>query len=286
MIDRRRARRLRWASVVAVLASLWASAGRADVPPSLVGSAADPTAADEFIARGVALRREGRDAEALPLFEAAYVQARTPRAAAQLGFVEQALGRWVNAESHLFEAITANTDPWIRRNADLIEESLTLVHKHVGLLQVDVSVARAEIFVDGRSVGRAPLSAAIGVATGDRRVEVRADGYRPLSTTAAVSAGETAKVIARLQPVSLGQDPADLALGARSAPATGAGDLAWRGGTDATGSGADATSRPIYKRWWFWTGAAVVLAGTALAIALSSGPAPYPCGGAGRVCAR
>ena len=277
-----------WALAGSLLATLATSRGQAEVAPSAGDASAAPVAADDLIARGVALRREGRDHEALPLFEAAYAQVRTPRAAAQLGFVEQALGLWVNAESHLFEAITANGDPWIQRNADLIEESLTLAHTHVGLLRVDVDVAGAEIFVDARPVGHAPLIAAIGVATGDRRVEARAAGYQSHVTTVAVTAGQTAKVMARLQPASPAAGPqaaSRLALRPPSSPAGGAREITARD-ADATAGGSDTPGGPIYKRWWFWTGAGVLLAGTALAFSLSGAPASYPCGGGGRLCAR
>jgi hypothetical protein len=48
--------------------------------------------ADAMITRGVELRRHGDDQAALPVLRAAYQREPTPRAAAQLGFVEQALG--------------------------------------------------------------------------------------------------------------------------------------------------------------------------------------------------
>src|SRR6516165_11970694 len=51
--------------------------------------------AESLIRQGVELRKEGKDALALPFFEKAYQKSRNPRTAAQLGLGEMALGYWV-----------------------------------------------------------------------------------------------------------------------------------------------------------------------------------------------
>jgi len=69
--------------------------------------------AEILIRKGVELRRRGRDSDASALFRQAYELSHTPRAAAQLGLCEQALGQWLEAEGHLSEALLAESDPWI-----------------------------------------------------------------------------------------------------------------------------------------------------------------------------
>ncbi|HET6151041.1 MAG TPA: PEGA domain-containing protein [Polyangia bacterium] len=176
------------------------SAAPAEGAPAGVGAPSGASAgADDLISQALAYRRAGNDAAALPLLQRAYGRSRTPRAAAQLGFVEQALGVWVAAEVHLFEALTARRDPWVRRNVQLIEESLRMAHDHVGLIRVEVDVAGADVLIDGALVGRSPLRAAVRVATGPRRIEVRAAGFRSHLEMTNVTAGKTSSLIVHLQ---------------------------------------------------------------------------------------
>jgi Flp pilus assembly protein TadD len=79
--------------------------------PSLVAAQGE-----DLIAHGIELRNTQRDHEALTVFQRATAEQRTPRAVAQLGLCEHALGMWVEAESHLQEALRATQDPWIVKN--------------------------------------------------------------------------------------------------------------------------------------------------------------------------
>jgi hypothetical protein len=53
--------------------------------------------AEDLVRKGVDLRREGRDQNALETFRKANQLASTPRTVAQMGLAEQALGRWTDA---------------------------------------------------------------------------------------------------------------------------------------------------------------------------------------------
>ena len=53
--------------------------------------------AEALVEEGLALRREGRDAEAAERFRAAYDVDHSARSLAQLAFAEQATGDWVAA---------------------------------------------------------------------------------------------------------------------------------------------------------------------------------------------
>jgi len=145
-------------------------------------------AADDAIARGLELRRSARDAEALEEFKRAYLLSPGPRALAQMGWAEQALGRWVDAEAHLDEASKAKSDPWVRKVRSRIEQSLTAVGTHLGSLEVTGSPAGADVNVDGRKVGTLPLRGPVRVPAGDVVLEVRAADHRPISRTIDVKA--------------------------------------------------------------------------------------------------
>jgi hypothetical protein len=238
-------------------------------------AAAAPAPGEDLIEQGVALRRQGNDDKALPLFREAHQRAHTPRSAALLGFAEQALAQWVQAERHLSEAMASEGDPWIRTSAPLIQESLRFVQRHLGSVQVDVGVAGAEVTVDGASVGRTPLPAAVRAAVGDRWVEVRAAGYRSHLSVVAVQAGKTSRVSAHLQAEA---PPRAVAPPPPAAAATAS--------AGASLSPAAEQEPPVYRSWWLWTGVALVLAGVGVAVVAASGGSSYACGGAGRVCAQ
>src|SRR5688572_21173040 len=101
-----------------------------------VPSAAASASADELIKEGVALRRQGNDLGALQRFEQAFQIESSPRALAQIGLAEQALGRWVAAHEHLTQALDSKADAWIVKNRRAITDALAVVGEHVGRLEI------------------------------------------------------------------------------------------------------------------------------------------------------
>src|SRR5690348_1479409 len=80
------------------------------------GSETDDHAAAAMIARGLDLRRQGKPAEALEMFQRAHAIAPSARTLGQMGLVEGTLEHWTDAEDHLTAALAASDDPWIRKN--------------------------------------------------------------------------------------------------------------------------------------------------------------------------
>jgi hypothetical protein len=64
----------------------------------VASSAHAQTSSAEMVEKGVQLRREHRDAEALEQFRQADKLNPAPRIKAQIGLAEQALAQWVEAE--------------------------------------------------------------------------------------------------------------------------------------------------------------------------------------------
>lgn len=216
--------RLRVAIVAAVIAmSTFAQPANASDAPS-----DEPSEA--AIQRGIRLRKAGDDTGALPEFQAGYQLAHTPRAAAQLGLVEQALGHWDDAEVHLTEAIRTTGDSWVEKNRAALQKSLAVAKDHVGTLQVTGEPEGAEVYVNGRRRGQIPMSAPISVIAGDVDVEVRASGYRRAAQKVTIAAFAYRPLVIRLE-----------RLEGASASAVDAGAAAGKdqhgtGGTAATGA--------------------------------------------------
>lgn len=152
----------------------------------------------DLIDQGVALREEGRDEEALALFEQAYAQTNAARALAQIALAEQALGRFVEAEAHLADALTHDEDPFIRRNRAPLEGALEEIRLRVGDLSVEGGVPGAEVIIGGQAVGVLPLDAPVRVVAGSVAVEIRATGYERFIDTVQVRGGGNATVRAEL----------------------------------------------------------------------------------------
>ncbi|HEY2902063.1 MAG TPA: PEGA domain-containing protein [Polyangia bacterium] len=166
--------------------------------------------ADELIRKGIDLRREGRDLDALESFQKAHVLAPTPRVLAQMGFAEQALGRWTDAYEHVDAALHVPADAWIVKNHSVLESSLTTIRKHVGELEILGEPAGAEIRVDGRPQGTLPMTRRIHATAGTASVEVRAAGFLTITRTVLITPDELTRETIMLQPVApMGASPAE-----------------------------------------------------------------------------
>ena len=73
---------------------------------------------DDWIDRGIELRRVRKDGEALEFFRRAYQARPAPRTRAQMALAEQALGRWIEAETDLAETLRTQGDTWVDKNRD------------------------------------------------------------------------------------------------------------------------------------------------------------------------
>ncbi|WP_438018186.1 PEGA domain-containing protein [Sorangium sp. So ce315] len=81
------------------------------------------------------------------------------------------------------------------------EQWLAESRAQVGALKVSVTVAGAEVLVDGKRVGRAPLEGEVFVDPGEHRVEAMHLDYEPSSQTVSVAKGGTAEVKLAITPV-------------------------------------------------------------------------------------
>jgi hypothetical protein len=226
----------------------------------LAAIAASPAAgageADDLIERGVSLRRENRDQEALPLFKRAFELQATPRASAQLGLCEQALGLWVPAEEHLQGALAHRDDKWVKKNAGSLATSLARVQGNLGSIEVWGTPEGARVAIDGEAAGTLPLRKPIRVAKGQRTVTVEATGFSIDTQTYTVEAGGLVRAHVTLAVKLVPARPA----GAESQPPPPVTV------TTQPPTPEPAPSDAIYRRWWFWTlvGAVVIGGGASV----------------------
>jgi len=183
---------------VALVVALLAGGASAQTPP-------DATTLDARIAEALALRIQQRDAEALTLLTALWDETHSPRARAQMARAEQALGRWLDAQQHMGEALATEGDPWITARRASLEDERRTIREHLGRIEVLGAVEGATVRVDGRDGGALPLSEPLWASAGTALLEVSAEGYvtaqRSVVVTASGMARETVTLV-RVQSVA------------------------------------------------------------------------------------
>ena len=171
--------------LVPIILLAWSSnaaAGRKNSESSGTGSE------NASIRKGLELRQKGQDEEALKEFRHAYELSKSSRALAQIALAEQALGRWMEAESHLTEALTHTEESWIGRNKKHLDQALNDIQGHLGSLELSGETKEGTVKVDGVQVATLPLKAPLRVPAGSIDLEVEAPGFLPIGRTVVVPA--------------------------------------------------------------------------------------------------
>jgi tetratricopeptide (TPR) repeat protein len=205
--------------------------------------------ADDLISRGVELRRQDRNAEALGLFNRALALQPTPRARAQVALAEMALGQWVQAEKDLKTALESKSDAWISAWQRPLEEALETSRQHIGTVEISGEPVGATVEIDGTVAG--PIPGRYRAPIGQVIITVSSTGYLPTSRSVGVRADRTSAETIQLKRLEI--------TGERPAPTTVSGS-----------SGIPQTTSPDSPGWQrpaAWT--LVGLGGVAIAAAVA-----------------
>jgi hypothetical protein len=146
-----------------------------------------PDEAEAHIQKGVELRRQNRDAEALAEFQKAVSLAPTARAKAQLGLAEMAVGHFEAAEKSLHDVLTSSAgDPWVEGHKATLTQALDRTLAQLGTLNVSGGPTGARVEINGNDQCAIPCS--VHVQAGDVAVRVVSAGYLPILRTVTVTA--------------------------------------------------------------------------------------------------
>jgi hypothetical protein len=225
--------------------------GGASAPPE------DPkakTQAQALLREGTAAYGHGDYATALDRFTAAFRIYPSPKLWFNIGQANRDLGRPVEA--------VAAFDRFLREAEGAPPETIAEARRSAAELKTKLGQIRintndgAEITVDGKQVGSAPLGEMVWTTPGRHQVAVQQEGFAPAIEDVMVTTGQVTALEIQLSPIDL-------------RPAGSGADAALVGAGDA---GAEPT--PVYRRPWFWIAVgAVVAAGAVTAIVLASGDA-------------
>jgi hypothetical protein len=134
--------------------------------------------------------------EALNLFRQAYRLRPSSRVLRGMGKALFELGRYTEAESALQEALSATVDPLPDRLRDDVVALLDRTDRYIGVLELSVEPADAQVTVDGRGVEAGTIRLDIG----DHQLEASREGYEPVRRTVDIIGRETTALTLTLEP--------------------------------------------------------------------------------------
>ncbi|WP_437999249.1 PEGA domain-containing protein [Sorangium sp. So ce185] len=242
------------------------AAAQPAAPQHAAGSADAAKRAEALVQKAGRLYSDGKYQEAEALLLPAWELNPTFDVAYNLGNTEYQLKKHKEAAQYLSFAL--RHWPLLKGVAKLkpnAEKWLAESRAQVGAVAVTVSMAGAEVLVDGKVTGRAPLEGEVFVEPGEHRVEARLSGYETASQTVRVGKGGTAKVeLAMMLAKSEANEATPVANAAEgaSAPGAGAGELEKKTPT----APEQQEQRPQERSWW-----PVIALGAASAVGLGVG---------------
>jgi hypothetical protein len=194
--------------------------------------------ADRFVSQGIALRAQGRDADALEAFQrAAELDPNSVRVQIHLATVYQALGDWLKADEYLSMALSRSNHPYVNRHRQVLEDAKKVIDANVGRLEVEGEPVGSEVRLNGRLVGTLPLASPVRATIGSYVLEVQSPGHYPVSRPIVITGGALVRELVDLEPMST------------AAPGRVA-ETTFAGSTNGAGPGADL---PAHRTWLTWT---------------------------------
>ena len=214
--------------------------------------------AQVLLKQGAQHYRHAEFADALADFQAAYGIFPSPKLLLNIGQCSRELGLPVEA-IEAFEQFLAEAHDAPERVVAEAKQSVEELATEVGKLRIDCPLSGAEINLDGKKIGVAPIKDPVRVTAGRHQLLATHEGMSPVTTTTYVLAATVETVV--LRPRVLADAPrrkrwsiGNAALiGSRASNATAPDDRGW-----------------LMGRTWTWvaTGSAVVFAGGAAAAGL------------------
>jgi hypothetical protein len=223
-------------------------------------SAGDPQAkaqAQALLGQGTKLYQQGDVAGALEQFNAAYAAYASPKLMFNIGQANRDLRRPVEALEAFERFLVGTADAPPEMIADA-RKSVAQLQEKLGRIRIDCEVAGAEVSVDGKSVGLAPLPDPIWATPGRHQVTAKHASTAPALEDVAVTAGSVSTVTMRMPSLA-----APVAVAPKTAP-----------GFDVHATQPSSTSEGWWlgRKWtWVAAGSTVLLAAGAVTAGLLMG---------------
>jgi hypothetical protein len=182
-------------AVSLVLLALLAQAGSPSSDPEVKARA------QVILKQGAQLYQQGAFADAMEKFEQAYAIFPSPKLFFNIGQANRELGRQVEAVAAFekFLAEAGDASPSLTSEA---KRSVQELSPKIGKLLIDCPLSGAEVTVDGKPVGRTPITDLIRVMPGKHQVTATHPSAMPAIENVVVNAGTVETIVMRLRPLS------------------------------------------------------------------------------------
>lgn len=172
-------------------------------------TAAENARADEYFRQGKALVKEDRWEEARRAYLAGWQLKQGYDIAGNLGSVELQLGLSREAAGHLAYCIKSFPATGTAAQLAYIKRRFEEARQRVAALSIQVNVDGAEVYVDGRSIGRSPFPDDVYIDPGSRTLEVKLAGFAPSKRAieAAKGSWQSVALVLRASASPPGQTP-------------------------------------------------------------------------------
>jgi PEGA domain len=199
---------------------------------------------EALLKRGIQLRKDGKDEEALAVFLDAESQApKSVRVLLHVATAAQAASKWLMADEYLKKAMSHGDDPYYLKYKDEIEEVRLATAQRVGHFRALGEPDGAEVVLNGQVIGTLPMETPKTLEAGTYIMEVTKPGYfrlrRPISVGGGVLTRESVQLNERA-PGSV--DPADPQTGVAAEPKSYWGSSAFTWTLAGIGAAAGVTS--------------------------------------------
>lgn len=172
--------------LIAATLSLQSLPAHAQITPPGVEASKN---ADDLFRKGKDLYKTGSLREAYQAYRGAWELKQSYDIAANLANTELLLGMKREAAEHFAACLWTFAATGSKAQQEVVKKQFEEARKEIGALAVKVSVDGAEVFVDGKSMGRAPLKVEVFVEPGARTVEAKLSGYEPGKQVVQVAKG-------------------------------------------------------------------------------------------------
>src|SRR5450432_2270531 len=174
---------------------------------------------ETLIKAGNELRRKGDNVRAAGYIRRAYELAHTPRSAAQLGLVELAIFDYVDAETHLTEALSSD-DPWVRATQKTLEENRKRGRSHLLRVEVVGAPRDATVILPEAKIVKLPEDGVLWLGPGTTALRVQSIGHKAGDAQVSGVAGESRTVQVAMP---LEQEPEHTPAPVTDTPSSGSG---------------------------------------------------------------
>ena len=255
-------------SIVLVVALVTCGSGAARAEPS------DREQANTLFKAGLMMYEKGDYRGALALYRRANNLFQSPQIEFNMALTREKMGQPARAAVHYERFLRKADQMAYPLKVKAVKAKLAALRKKLATVTVTYATRGAAVGVDGEPVGKTPLGHRIYRRPGEFRLTVRKDGYRLFQKSLRLKAGGHEEVKVTLEP--MGRDthraaphvsaaaPVVAPAPHKTAPAPAL--VAGKNGQDRQQV---TSSRPFYRRWWFWTAVGVVAAGVTVGVVAS-----------------